>query len=101
MADFVPHVAQHRLLLATLLKKNHPPCSSTHLATIKSLKEKSKSLPTLQILAQGIRILQTDVSDLYWGAALFKESPKTRICGHKSDAFSTAECHYHSTFKEF
>ncbi|KAK8996459.1 hypothetical protein V6N11_081734 [Hibiscus sabdariffa] len=68
---------------------------------VKILKEKLQQLPPLQIPSSGRRILQTNASDKYWGAVLFEEKDGKRyICGHKSERFSDAEIHYHSTFKE-
>ncbi|KAK8518958.1 hypothetical protein V6N12_012193 [Hibiscus sabdariffa] len=84
-----------------MLKKDPPPWSKTQTMVVRVLKEKLQQLPPLQIPLDGKRILQTDASDKYWGAILFEERDgKRHICGSKSERFSEAEIHYHSTFKE-
>nr|KJB44002.1 hypothetical protein B456_007G230600 [Gossypium raimondii] len=84
-----------------MLKKNPPPWSTTQTKAIQILKEKLQHLPALQIPYDGKRILQTDASDKYWGAILFKElEGKRHIREFKSGRFIDAELHYHSTFKE-
>lgn len=102
MTDFIPHIAKPRTILSALLTKNLPPWSSKHLRAVQQLKYWSKQLPPLHILGHtSSRILQTDASNDYWGAVLLKEEEgKRHICGYKSGPFSTAESHYHSTFKE-
>lgn len=102
MVDFIPHIAQHRSILTTLLKKKPPVWNTTHLKAIQTLKTFSQNLPPLQIPNHHTTwILQTDASDLYWGAILLEEiNGKRKICGYKSGAFSPAKSHYHSTFKK-
>ena len=102
MADFIPNLAQYRTPLSALLKKTPPPWSALCTKAVKDLKTLAKTLPPLTIPSDGKRVLQTDASDLYWGAVLLEEDTeqKRRICGYKSGAFSPAELHYHSTYKE-
>lgn len=102
MADFIPHIAKPRTILSALLTKNPPPWNSKHLRAVHQLKYWSKQLPLLHIPGPtSTRILQTDASDDYRGVVLFKEEKGERhICGYKSGPFTTAESHYHSTFKE-
>lgn len=67
-----------------------------------SLENRGKNLSPLAIPSYGKRILQTDASDQFWGAVLLEEGPdkQRKICGYKTGAFSPAELHYHSTYKE-
>jgi len=60
-----------------------------------------QTLPPLQILSTGKRILQTNAGDEYWATILFEEiDGKRHLCAYKSGKFSKVEMHYHSTFKE-
>ncbi|KAK8562834.1 hypothetical protein V6N12_010900 [Hibiscus sabdariffa] len=91
LRDFLPKISKYTNPLRKMLKKDPPPI----------LKEKLQHLPPLQIPSEGKRILHTDASDKYWGAILFEEKQGRRqLCGYKSDRFSDAKIHYHSTFKE-
>jgi len=84
-----------------MLKKEPPSWSETQTKSIQQIKAKVTQLPPLEIPSDGIRILQTDASDQFWGAILFeKKGDKTSICGYKSGKFKDSETHYHSTFKE-
>lgn len=102
MADFIPHIAKHRAILSPLLSKKAPPWNSQHLKAVQALKKHSKHLPPLHIPGHSTaRILQTDASNHFWGAVIYEEDDgKRNICGYKSGSFSTAEAHYHSTFKK-
>ncbi|KAK9047390.1 hypothetical protein V6N11_053236 [Hibiscus sabdariffa] len=101
LRDFIPKISKYTNPLRKMLKKDQPPWTKTQTIAAKVLKEKLQQLPPLQIPSDGKRILQTDASDKYWGAILFEESKgKRHICGYKSERFSEAEIHYHSTFKE-
>jgi len=102
MADFIPHIAKHRAILTPLLSKKPPLWGTQHLKAVQALKNHSKHLPPFHIPGHSTpRILQTDANNHYWGAVLYEESDgKRNICGYKSGSFSTAEAHYHSTFKE-
>lgn len=102
MTDFIPHIVKPRNLLSALLSKNPPPWSSRHLRVVQQLKYWSTQLPPLHIPGHtSPRILQTDASNDYWGAVLLiVEDGKRHVCGYKSGPFTTAESHYHSTFKE-
>lgn len=100
MADFVPHIAIHRIYLSQLLKKNAPPQDKNHTSTTQFLKKCSTKLHPLQIPSSSPRILQTDVSQTQWGAVLYEEIKGTKYpCDYKSGTFSNAEQTYHSPFK--
>ncbi|KAK0585855.1 hypothetical protein LWI29_035139 [Acer saccharum] len=99
--DFIPHVSQYTSVLSTLLKKRHPPWNSTHTKAIIKLKEISQSPPALTIPSSGQLILQTDASDIFWGAFLFEDRDgQRRYCGHASGKFKYAQQHYHTIYKK-
>lgn len=101
MADFVDHLTPIIRPLQNMLKKDAPPWSSKQIEAVRKIKQNVQELSALSIPTNGKRILQTDASDLYWAAVLLEEkNGKRNICGYKSGAFSEAEKHYHSTFKE-
>jgi len=53
-----------------------------------------QTLPSLQILSIGKRLLQTDASDEYLATILFEEiDGKRYMCAYKSGKFSQAEMH--------
>ncbi|KAK8556665.1 hypothetical protein V6N12_003062 [Hibiscus sabdariffa] len=75
LRDFLPKISKYTNPLRKMLKKDPPQWSKAQ--------------------------TKTDTSDKYWGAILFEEKQgKRQLCGYKSDRFSDAEIHYHSTFKE-
>ncbi|KAK0606560.1 hypothetical protein LWI29_000648 [Acer saccharum] len=89
--DFIPHVSQYTLVLSTLLKKRPPPWDSSHTEAIVKLKEISQSPPALTIPSSGQLILQTDASDIFWGAVLIEDrDSQRRYCGHASGKFKDA-----------
>ncbi|CAH8278551.1 unnamed protein product [Arabidopsis lyrata] len=95
------HLSRMTRPLQKMLSKNPPLWTSRQTEAIKSLKAEVQKLPPLKIPSSGMRILQTDASDKYWGAILFEEMDgKRQICGYKSGRFKDSEQHYHSTFKE-
>ncbi|MEQ5213094.1 ribonuclease H family protein, partial [Morganella morganii] len=100
--DFVPNIAPHVSTLTKMLKKSPPKWSTEQTKAIRWMKEHTKELPPLHIPAgEGLRILQTDASDYYWGAVLLQEvKGKRLVCGYSSGRFKDAELHYHSTYKE-
>ncbi|KAK0576587.1 hypothetical protein LWI29_020181 [Acer saccharum] len=97
------HIAngQYRPVLSTLLKKRPPPWSSTHTKAIAKLKEISQSPPALTIPSSSQLILQTDASDIFWGAVLIEEQAGQRsYCSHASGKFKDSQQHYHTIYKE-
>ncbi|CAH8278553.1 unnamed protein product [Arabidopsis lyrata] len=101
VGDFIPHLSRMTRPLQKMLSKNPPLWASRQTEAIKSLKAEVQKLPPLKIPSSGMRILQKDASDKYWGAILFEEMDgKRQICGYKSGRFKDSEQHYHSTFKE-
>ncbi|KAK0573432.1 hypothetical protein LWI29_007951 [Acer saccharum] len=99
--DFIPHVSHYTSVLSTLLKKSPPPWSSSHTEAIIKLKEISQSPPTLTIPSSGQLVLQTNASDIFWGAVLIEDREgQRRYCGHASGKFKDAQQHYHTIYKE-
>ncbi|KAL5743988.1 hypothetical protein ACOSQ2_027104 [Xanthoceras sorbifolium] len=76
--DFIPHVSQYTSPLSSLLKKTPPLWGPEH----------TQAPPPLHIPSDGLRILQTDASDYYWG------------CAHASGSFKPSQQHYHTIYKE-
>ena len=69
--------------------------------TIPSLKEIAQSPPALTIPSSGQLILQTDASDLFWGAILIESQDGQKwYCGHASGKFKDSQQHYHTVYKE-
>lgn len=65
------------------------------------MKKIAQTSSVLKILGNGKRILQTDVSDHYWGAVLIEEKGGIKYyCGHACGQFKEAGKHYHTTYKE-
>ncbi|KAK0608500.1 hypothetical protein LWI29_031667 [Acer saccharum] len=99
--DFIPHVSHYTSVLSTLLKKRPPPWSSSHTEAILKLKEISQSPPALTIPSSGQLVLQTDASDIFWGAVLIEDREGQRsYCGHASGKFKDSQQHYHTIYKE-
>jgi len=99
--DFIPNISHHTSKLSKMLKKNAPPWGPEQTEAVKKLKEIAKDPPPLKIPGEGKRILQTDVSDHYWGAILIEEIERQKFyCGHVSGQFKPAEAHYHTTYEE-
>ncbi|KAK0574000.1 hypothetical protein LWI29_016782 [Acer saccharum] len=99
--DFIPHVSRYTSVLSTLLKKRPPPWNSTHIEAVIKLKEISQSHPALTIPSSGQLILQTDASDIFWGAVLIEDrDSQRRYCGHGSGKFTDAQQHFHTIYKE-
>ncbi|KAK0579615.1 hypothetical protein LWI29_028682 [Acer saccharum] len=99
--DFIPHVSHYTSVLFTLLKKHHPPWSFSHTEAILKLKEISQSPPALTIPSSGQLVLQTDASDIFWGAVLIEDREGQRsYCGHASGKFKDSQQHYHTIYKE-
>lgn len=101
MVQFIHKVSKFTFSLAELLKNAHHPWSKIHTDCVKALKGLTYNLPPLHILLTGTHILQTDASNEYWAAILFKEvDNKRNVCGYKNCKFKPVKMHYHSTFKE-
>ncbi|KAK0604186.1 hypothetical protein LWI29_012913 [Acer saccharum] len=99
--DFIPHVNRYTSVLSTFLKKRHPPSSSTHTEAVIKLKKISQSPPALTIPSSGQLILQTDASDIFWGAVLIEDREvQRRYYGHAIGKFKDAQQHYHTIYKE-
>ncbi|KAK0578173.1 hypothetical protein LWI29_006260 [Acer saccharum] len=99
--DFIPDVSHYTSVLSTLLKKPPPPWSSSHTEAILKLKEISQSPPALTIPSSGQLVLQTDASDIFWGAVLIEDREGQRsYCGHASGKFKDSQQHYHTIYKE-
>ncbi|KAK0579775.1 hypothetical protein LWI29_031221 [Acer saccharum] len=99
--DFLPHVSHYTSVLSTLLKKRPPPWSSYHTKAIIKLKEISQSPPALTIPSSGQLVLQTDASDIFWGAVLIEDREGHRsYCGHASGKFKDSQQHYHTIYKK-
>lgn len=59
--------------------------------TVKALKSECQQLPKLQPLGDGLLILQTDASDIFWGAVLFEkreDDGEEKLCAYASGDFS-------------
>ncbi|OMO86134.1 reverse transcriptase [Corchorus capsularis] len=65
MSDFLSNLAKLSNPLKVLLKENPPQWSQKQTTTVKVLKAKALSLPTLHIPSNGTRILQTGASNKY------------------------------------
>ncbi|XP_028798734.1 uncharacterized protein LOC114754141 [Neltuma alba] len=101
LRDFIPHVSNHTSQLSKLLKKNPPAWGTEQTSAVKTLKRIAQQPPPLKIPDKGLRILQTDASDDFWGAVLIEEIDGKRFyCGHASGQFKESEKHYHATYKE-
>ena len=101
MAEFIHDLLKLRTPLTNKLRKDVPPWSQACTHAVKKLKSLIKNLPPLKIPSMGKRIIQTDVSDKFWGAVLLEEeNGKRQICGYKSGAFKSRETHYHSTYNK-
>jgi hypothetical protein len=101
LSDFVPKLSKLTQPLRKMLMKNPPPWTSKQTAAVRALKQVIQKLPPLKIPSTGLRIVQSDASDKYWGAVLLEEvNGKRQICGYRSGRFKDSEMHYHSTFKE-
>ncbi|KAK0584296.1 hypothetical protein LWI29_010710 [Acer saccharum] len=99
--DFIPHVSHYTSVLSTLLKKRPPPWGSSHTEAIAKLKKISQSPLALTIPSSGQLILQTDASDIFWGAVLIEDQAGQRsYCGHASGKFKDSQQHYHTIYKE-
>ncbi|KAK0571696.1 hypothetical protein LWI29_020167 [Acer saccharum] len=99
--DFIPHVSHYTSILSTLFKKRPPPWSSSHTEAIAKLKEISQSPPALTIPSSGQLVLQTDASDIFWGAVLIEDREGQRsYYGHASGKFKDSQQHYHTIYKE-
>ncbi|KAK0574989.1 hypothetical protein LWI29_032165 [Acer saccharum] len=99
--DFIPHVSHYTSVLSTILKQRPPPWSSSHTEAIRILKEISQSPPALTIPSSGQLVLQTDASDIFWGAVLIEDQDGQRsYCGHASGKFKDSQQHYHTIYKE-
>ncbi|KAH9763316.1 hypothetical protein KPL70_001124 [Citrus sinensis] len=101
IGDFIPHVDHHTRQLSALLKKNPPSWNNNHTLVVTTLKQIAQNPPSLKLITDGRRILQTDASDESWGAILLDETDgKEHFIAHASGHFSDTQIHYHSVFKE-
>ncbi|KAH9693484.1 putative phospholipase A2 [Citrus sinensis] len=95
------HVDHHTHHLSALLKKQPPEWNATHTAAITTLKQITQNPPSLKLITDGKRILQTDASDESWGAILLEElNDKEHFIAYASGHFSETQKHYHSVLKE-
>ena len=100
-SDFIQNLSEIIHPLRLMLRKNPPSWSPAQTHAIQKIKQLIPSLPPLQIPSDGIRILQTDASDTYWGAILLEQKDgQIRVCAYKGGRFSDPQLHYHSTLKE-
>ncbi|KAH9801842.1 hypothetical protein KPL71_001175 [Citrus sinensis] len=97
--DFLPHVNHHTSKLSALLKKNPPSWSEIHSYAVKQLKQIAQNPPSLKLITDGKRILQTDASDESWGAILLEEC-NGHFIAYASGQFIDAQKHYHTVYKE-
>ena len=82
-----------------LRKNNTRGWSEEHTKTVISLKEECKNLPALRLLEENDKlIIQTDASDLYWGAIL--KTDINEICRYTSGTFNEAQVNYSVHEKE-
>lgn len=92
MAEFIHDLSGYCTPLTKQLKKNAPPWNQSCTNAVKQLKSLTKTLPPLKIPSTGKRVLQTDASDLFWGAVLLEgQDGKRHICGYKSVSFKNGE----------
>ncbi|KAK0589638.1 hypothetical protein LWI29_016640 [Acer saccharum] len=99
--DFIPHASHYNSTVSILLKKHPPSWSSCHTEVVIKLKEIAQSPPALTIPSTGQLILQTDASDIFWGAILIEEKDRQKMyCGHASGKFKDSQQHYHTIYKE-
>ncbi|KAF8035991.1 hypothetical protein BT93_C1879 [Corymbia citriodora subsp. variegata] len=94
-----PHIVEE--LLKFLERNFTTKQGKAQTEAVAELKKVIQTLPPLKIPSKGKRILQTDASDEHWAAILFEEIEGRRhFCAYKSNKFSQAKMHYHSSFKE-
>ena len=81
-------------MLQKLLRKNNTRgWSEEHTDAVKSLKEECKNLPALRLPEENDKlIIQTDASDLYWGAIL--KTDINEIYQYTSGTFNQAQVNY-------
>ncbi|KAK2650123.1 hypothetical protein Ddye_017612 [Dipteronia dyeriana] len=83
--DFIPQASLYTTALSSLLKKNPPHWDISHTEVVAHLKSVSQKPLPLHIPSSGQLILQTDVSDHFWGAILIEEiKGKRYYCSHAS-----------------
>ena len=76
-----------------LRKNNTRGWSEEHTKSVKTLKEECKNLPALRLPEENDKlVIQTDASDLYWGAIL--KTDVNEICRYISGTFNQAQVNY-------
>ncbi|KAK2634895.1 hypothetical protein Ddye_029687 [Dipteronia dyeriana] len=99
--NFIPQASHYTTILSNFLKKNPPQWNTSYSEAVAHLKRISQKPPHLHIPSSGQLILQTDVSDHFWGAILIEEIKRNRhYCGHGNGQFKDAQKHYHTVYKE-
>ena len=85
---FIENLAKKKNILQKLLRKNNTRgWSIEHTETVKNLKDECKNLPYLRLPDKTDKlIMQTDASDLYWGAIL--KTDINEICRYTSGIFN-------------
>ncbi|KAH9320191.1 hypothetical protein KI387_021960, partial [Taxus chinensis] len=64
------NIAADRILLNKRLKKNSPAWSHEMTSAIQRIKKQVLDLPPMSLPGPGIKIIECDASDQYWGAVL-------------------------------
>jgi hypothetical protein len=71
ISHFYKGCAQDKKILNNRLKKNPSPWIEAHSQAVKSIKAKAKKLPILYISDDDLpKIVETDASNIGWGAVL-------------------------------
>ena len=91
---FIKDLAKKRNTLQKLLRKNNTRgWSIEHIEAVKNLKEECKNLPSLRLPEKNDKlIIQTDASDLHWGAIL--KTDINEIFRYTSGTFNQAQVNY-------
>ncbi|KAH9324819.1 hypothetical protein KI387_004997, partial [Taxus chinensis] len=72
---FYKNITADRILLNKSLKKNAPTWSNEMTSAVQRIKNQVLDLPPMSLPGSGIKIIECDASDQYWGAVL-KEKGK-------------------------
>ncbi|KAH9288674.1 hypothetical protein KI387_032791, partial [Taxus chinensis] len=86
---FYKNIAADRILLNKRLKKNAPLWNEEMTEAIKRIKKQVLNLPPMSLPGQGLKIIECDASENYWGAILKEkaENGKEKICRYASGSF--------------
>ncbi|KAH9328950.1 hypothetical protein KI387_001058, partial [Taxus chinensis] len=102
VAGFYKDIAADIILLNKRLRKNAPSWSPKRTQAVKRIKEQVQKLPVMSLSRQGLKIIETDASEDYWGVVLKEKisNGKEKICRYASGSFQGSEVKYHLAHKE-